>query len=156
DVNGQVAPIQQIQLAARDALRSDLAAGSGGGGHVGNNRWMTLTAMGMAGHWQGNTALFDAILQNLSFAGTPITYSAKVKKTFGLQTQPFIFTFEAQTGDTVTMTMAADPASAALDPALMLYGPDGGLVAQNDDSLDSQFGMMNARLVRFPITDAGT
>jgi len=51
--------------------------------------------------------------------------------------------------------MAADPANPALDPAMMLYGPDGSLVAQNDDSLDSQFGLTNARLVRFPIVDAG-
>jgi hypothetical protein len=43
-----------------------------------------------------------------------------------------------------------------LDPAIQLVGPDETVVAQNDDSLDAQFGLLNARLVGFPIPKSGS
>ena len=47
-------------------------------------------------------------------------------------------------------------AGSTLDPDLRLYSVDGVLIAQNDDSLDPQFGLTNARLERFPIRKDGT
>src|SRR5258708_20110737 len=67
DSSGEVPPIHPIQVAARDALRADLAAGSDVVGRVGNNRWMTLTAMGMPGPLPDNAAPVDPILPTFSF-----------------------------------------------------------------------------------------
>ncbi len=85
----------------------------------------------------------------------PINYGSTVKRSFGPGDGPLSFTFEARAGDVITLTMVADP-DTALDPALVLIGPNGKMVARNDDSLDASFGMTNARLVNFPIPAAGT
>ncbi|MCC7449953.1 MAG: PPC domain-containing protein [Anaerolineae bacterium] len=85
----------------------------------------------------------------------PISYGNTVQRSFEPGDGPMLFTFDAQAGDVITLTMVADPDS-AVDPALALLGPDGTLVARNDDSLDAAFGMTNARLVNFPIPAAGT
>jgi len=85
----------------------------------------------------------------------PISYGNTVKRSFGPGDGPFLFSFNATAGDIITLTMVADPDS-PVDPALALLGPDGKMVARNDDSLDSSFGMTNARLVNFPIPVTGT
>ena len=112
-----------------------------------------------------NTAASDPILNLPQPVATPtpvpapaerLNYGGSVKRTFGSGTGPFLFTFQAQAGDQVTITMVADRNSPSLDPALVLLGPDGKPVARNDDSFDSSFGLTNARLVNFPIPGSGT
>ncbi len=107
-----------------------------------------------------HTAASDPILNHPQPVPTPtpvpapaerLNYGGSVKRAFGSGTGPFLFTFQAQAGDQVTITMVADRSSQSLDPALVLLGPDGKPVARNDDSFDSDFGLTNARLVNFPI-----
>ncbi len=83
-----------------------------------------------------------------------LNFGQTVKRTFQPGTSQLVFTFQAQAGDLITITMTADP-NGSLDPALVLLGPDGKPVAQNDDSLDPAFGLSNARLLNFPIRASG-
>jgi hypothetical protein len=84
-----------------------------------------------------------------------LAYGNSIKKTFVAGGGPYLFTFEAQAGDVITLTMVAG-AGNAIDPVLVLIGPDGKPIARNDDSLDANFGPTNARLVNFPIPKTGT
>jgi hypothetical protein len=111
-----------------------------------------------------NIAASDPVLNYPQPMATPtplpapaerLNYGGSVRRTFGSSTGPFLFTFQAQAGDQVTITMVAERSSQSLDPALVLLGPDGKPVARNDDSFDSDFGLTNARLVNFPIPVSG-
>jgi hypothetical protein len=84
-----------------------------------------------------------------------LTYGNSVTREFAANAGMFTFTFQAQEGDVITLTMVADR-DAPIDPALILIGPDGSTVARNDDSLDITFGVTNARLVNYPIPASGT
>lgn len=82
-----------------------------------------------------------------------LAYGNSIKKTFAAGGGAYLFTFDAQAGDIITLTMvASDP----IDPLLVLVGPEGNPIARNDDSLDTNFGPTNARLVNFPIPTTGT
>ncbi len=84
-----------------------------------------------------------------------IDYGKSVKRTFTPNASLFTFSFQGQAGDVITLTMVADRGD-SVDPALVLIGPNGVLVARNDDSFDVNFGVTNARLVNFPIPTTGT
>jgi hypothetical protein len=88
-------------------------------------------------------------------AAEPLQYGNSVKRAFEDGSGPFVFTFQAQAGDLITLTMVADRGQ-QLDPALALIDPQGRIIAQNDDSFDATFGPLNARLVNFPIPADGT
>lgn len=94
-------------------------------------------------------------LQTATPVAESLRYGSSVQRTFDDGSGPFFFIFEAQAGDLITLTMVADRGQ-ELDPALVLLDPEGKVIAQNDDSLDAAFGLLNARLVYFPIPATGT
>lgn len=61
--------------------------------------------------------------------------------------------FDGQAGQALTLTIR--PASGTLDPQLRLVGPDGALVAENDDAADPALGS-SAQLARVALPQAGT
>jgi Bacterial pre-peptidase C-terminal domain len=95
-------------------------------------------------------------VQETATPGAPerLDYGKSVKRSFAADSGPFLFTFQANLGDVITLTMVADRAD-PMDPAISLFGPDGVIVARNDDSFDLNFGLTNARLVNFPIPSTG-
>ena len=60
--------------------------------------------------------------------------------------------FEGRAGQALTITMR--PASGTLDPRLRLLGPDGALLAENDDADDPALGI-SAQLARVTLPQAG-
>ncbi len=89
-----------------------------------------------------------------------LTYGDSVTRSFTPDIATYLFSFYAQSGDVVTITMIAPKADSArpsitIDPALVLLDPAGQPIAQNDNSLDPIFGLTNARLVGFPIPASG-
>jgi hypothetical protein len=118
---------------------------------------MALVVMPMLALLSGaqQAASKPASLQTATPAAEPLQYGNSVKRTFEDGSGPFIFTFQAQAGDLITLTMVADRGQ-QLDPALVLIDPQGNVIAQNDDSFDPAFGPLNARLVNFPIPANGT
>ena len=60
--------------------------------------------------------------------------------------------FEGRAGQALTITMR--PASGTLDPRLRLLGPDGALLAENDDADDPALGS-SAQLARVTLPQAG-
>jgi hypothetical protein len=101
------------------------------------------------------TASKPVSLQTATPAPESLQYGDSVKRAFEDGSGPFVFTFQAQAGDLITLTMVADRGQ-QLDPALVLIDPQGKVIAQNDDSFDAAFGPLNARLVNFPIPVNGT
>ncbi len=83
-----------------------------------------------------------------------LIYGDTITRDFTPEIGAFVFSFNAQKGDVITITMVAET-DGAIDPALVLLGPNAKLTAQNDDSLDEKFGLTNARLVNYPILVAG-
>ncbi len=98
-----------------------------------------------------------------AISDTPVerlTYGDSVMRSFTPDIATYLFSFYAQSGDVVTITMIAAKADSArpsviIDPALVLLDPAGQPIAQNDDALDPLFGLTNARLVGFPIPASG-
>ena len=100
---------------------------------------------------------FRPALQATDTSPTPIQFGDSVDGEFGDGDGPFAYTFDGSTGNLVTITMVSSPDNdPPIDPALQLLGPDGRLMARNDDSFDSTFGLTNARIVRFPLPVDGT
>ncbi|TVR24550.1 MAG: hypothetical protein EA396_01075 [Anaerolineaceae bacterium] len=66
-----------------------------------------------------------------------------------------LYAFEAQAGDTVTITMIADDMN-QLDTYLYLYDAIGIELARNDDALDSSIGRLNSQIVGYVIPQDGT
>lgn len=91
-----------------------------------------------------------------------LIYGDAVTRAFSATVDNYLFSFDAEQGDVVTITIVAanstppDPKAPPIDPALVLIGPGNQPVAQNDDSLDEKFGVTNARLVNYPIPASGT
>ncbi len=161
-VLGAVGEPTSFKLDQRNALRADLVNETGQriAVQLPDQRWLILTGTCTAECWPNNVTTFNAILDSLSFepdttAPIVVHYGDKIQKNLTRGLESFLFAFSAQAGDLVTITMVADTGG-HLDPALVLLGPDGKTVAQNDDSFDSQFGLTNARLTRFPIPIDGT
>jgi hypothetical protein len=61
--------------------------------------------------------------------------------------------FEGVAGQTVTLTMR--PVSGTLDPQVRLVGPDGALLAENDDAADPALGS-SAQIARVTLAQTGT
>lgn len=83
-------------------------------------------------------------------AGDPITLSGDIGEAFPTD----FYTFSGTAGTTVTITMTADE-TATLDPLLRLVGPDGTVVAENDDAADPTLGI-NAQLAGVTLPADGT
>ncbi|MEQ8677017.1 MAG: hypothetical protein RLP44_14825 [Aggregatilineales bacterium] len=88
-----------------------------------------------------------------------IEYGAEVTGTLSDDSPSQIFEFLGDAGDVVTITMIAD-ASSSLDTRLFLYDEDGYLdsgvaIAENDDSGDSDIGVLNSRIADFELPDDG-
>mgnify|MGYP001357029021 CR=1 FL=1 len=79
----------------------------------------------------------------------PITAVGTITNVFTVER----WTFEANTGDQLTITMTADPSS-SLDPMLELITPDGRSLALNDDAADLTLEL-NAQIVDIVIPADG-
>ncbi len=110
--------------------------------------WRIAVSAPRGGSYQAQQTATPGTAERLAYGNT-------VKRTFTAASDAFTFTFQAQAGDVITLTMVADRGE-SVDPALVLIGPDGNPVARNDDSFDANFGVVNARLVNFPIEVSGT
>ncbi len=87
-----------------------------------------------------------------------LIYGDTVTHVFTSDISAFQFSFDAVTGDSVTLTAVGKPDKTngpVVDSSLSLFDPAGQLIAQNDDSLDQIFGLTNARLTDFPIPANG-
>ncbi len=90
--------------------------------------------------------LFGVAAAQDAFPITPGSYEGNINDT----TFSVRYSFEAQEGDTVTITM--ETTSGDLDPFLLLLGPTGRLLATNDDR---ETGVRDAQIVQ-SITRSGT
>jgi hypothetical protein len=86
----------------------------------------------------GGTLVFEALIEARLAAGEAHTY-----------------TFRSEGGETLNVEMRAEPGGTNLDPVLELYGPNGLLVAFNDDQPDSGARSRDAALVDAPLVEAG-
>jgi hypothetical protein len=65
-----------------------------------------------------------------------------------------LWQFEGQVGQTITITMLRD--GRTLDPYLRLIGPDGAVLAENDDARSTGIGALNAQIAEFTLPMDGT
>ncbi len=64
------------------------------------------------------------------------------------------YAFEGSAGDTITIQLIANTTH-WFDPFLRLLSPDGSIVAENDDSTDPDFGILDAEIEHFTLPSTG-
>jgi hypothetical protein len=65
------------------------------------------------------------------------------------------YTFEANEGDIVTITMIDTSRDDGLDPLIILLDPDGNEIARNDDASDTGLGLYNSQIFAFELPQDG-
>src|SRR5260221_11085074 len=100
---------------------------------------------------------FRPAVQATTAPATPIRYGDTVTGEFGQGDSAFTYTFSGDAGNLITITMLSSADNETpIDPAIQLLNPAGQLIGRNDGSLDPEFGLTNARILRFPLVDSGT
>jgi len=84
-----------------------------------------------------------------------IPYVAAVIDVIDSEVPSLFYTVNLEEGDEVTITLIAS--DSAFDPILRLYAPESSDEPEvvNDDSADSEIGMLNSRIDAFEVTESG-
>jgi serine protease Do len=107
----------------------------------------TILVEQMAG--EGGYSLGLSLTQMLTLDATG---SASASGELGMVLPVDTYEFSGATGQSLTITLEA--IGGDLDPLLRLFGPDGGLVAENDDADDPALGT-DSQIMNFTLSAAG-
>lgn len=117
----------------------------------------TMSDPVMAPRPLGIVESFRPYVQSTAAPGKLIKFGDTIDDQFGDGDGPIAYSFKGDAGNLVTITMISSPDNdPPIDPAIQLLDPNGTLIARNDDSLDTTFGLTNARITRFPLPVDGT